>query len=207
MATHNQQVDDRVERFKTAARSAGIKLTHQRLEIFREIAGSVEHPDAEAVYRAVQARVPTVARDTVYRTLWKLQELGLITTLGARRQTVRFDANLDPHHHYVCIRCGLTRDFESSALDGLRIPESVRTLGSIAGTHVEVRGLCRACQPLESQPPPPGSLAQETSGGHPPGAPDGTLRRRAGTTSTASPKAVRAKPTEPSRRSSRRTPE
>ncbi|MDM7917456.1 MAG: Fur family transcriptional regulator, partial [Candidatus Eisenbacteria bacterium] len=139
-------VEERVERFKSAAKGAGIKLTHQRLEIFREIAGSVEHPDAEAVYRAVQLRVPTVARDTVYRTLWTLQELGLVTTLGARRSTVRFDANLDLHHHYVCTQCGLTRDFESASFNALRIPASVRQLGSVAGTHVEVRGLCRACQ-------------------------------------------------------------
>jgi Fur family peroxide stress response transcriptional regulator len=145
--------EDRVERFKSAAKEAGIKLTHQRLEIFREIAHSVEHPDAETVYRAVRLRVPTVARDTVYRTLWKLQELDLITTLGARRQTVRFDANLEPHHHYVCTSCGLTRDFEDASFGALRVPDVVKELGSVAGTHVEVRGLCRACQMRESKEP------------------------------------------------------
>jgi Fur family peroxide stress response transcriptional regulator len=151
MKTNSTEIADRVERFKASARDAGIKLTHQRLEIFREIASSVEHPDAESVFRAVQRRVPTVSRDTVYRTLWKLQELGLVTTLGARRPTVRFDANLDPHHHYVCMNCGLTRDLESATFSALRIPEIVRELGSVAGTHIEVRGLCRACQEKESK--------------------------------------------------------
>ena len=59
----------RVAQFKATAKARGIKLTPQRLEIFREVASSLEHPDAETVYRAVHARMPTVSLDTVYRTL------------------------------------------------------------------------------------------------------------------------------------------
>ncbi|MCK7479895.1 MAG: transcriptional repressor [Candidatus Moduliflexus flocculans] len=59
------------------------------------MASSLEHPDADAVFRAVRKRVPTVSIDTVYRTLWMLNDLGLVTTLGPRRESVRFDANLD----------------------------------------------------------------------------------------------------------------
>ncbi len=138
--------DRRLEHFRTVAREAGLKLTHQRLEIFRELAGTEEHPDAETIFRAVQQRMPTVSLDTVYRTLWTLHDLGLVTTLGPRREGVRFDANLDRHHHFSCVRCGLVRDFESAELDGLRVPDSVRRLGSVADAHVEVRGLCATCQ-------------------------------------------------------------
>lgn len=146
MKVDDATVGPRLEQFKAAAKAAQIKLTHQRLEIFREIASSLDHPDAEAVYRAVQLRVPTVSRDTVYRTLWKLQELGLITTLGLRRQSVRFDANLERHHHYICIRCGLARDFKSTGFNALRVPAAVKELGSIMDTQVEVRGVCASCQ-------------------------------------------------------------
>jgi Fur family peroxide stress response transcriptional regulator len=139
------EIERRLERFKEAARRAGVKLTHQRLEIFREVAASVEHPSAETVMTALTARMPTVSLDTVYRTLWLLHDLGLVSTLGPRRESVRFDANLDHHHHYVCVRCGLARDFESEDLNVLRIPESVKELGSIVKTHVEVRGVCSRC--------------------------------------------------------------
>jgi Fur family transcriptional regulator, peroxide stress response regulator len=139
------QAECRLEHFKAAAKEAGIKLTHQRLEIFREIASTLEHPDADAVFRAVQQRMPTVSLDTVYRTLWTLHDLGLITTLGPRREGVRFDANLERHHHYVCVRCGLVRDFEDAGLDSLRIPDTAKQLGSVVDTHVEVRGLCARC--------------------------------------------------------------
>jgi Fur family peroxide stress response transcriptional regulator len=141
----------RVEQFKAAARARGLKLTPQRLEIFREVASSLEHPDAETVGRAVHARMPTVSLDTVYRTLWMLSDMGLVSTLGVRRESVRFDANLKKHHHYVCVRCGLTRDFESAELHALRLPASVKVLGSVRSTHVEVRGICALCTSKSSK--------------------------------------------------------
>jgi len=140
-----KEVEHRVERLKQAARQAGVKLTPQRIEIFREVAASIEHPSAEMVLKAVQPRMPTVSLDTVYRTLWLLADLGLVSTLGPKRASVRFDANLAQHHHYVCVRCGLARDFESGELDALRIPKAVKELGSVASTHVEVRGVCGRC--------------------------------------------------------------
>jgi len=127
-------------------RKAGLKLTHQRLEVFREVAASVEHPDAEAVFRAVQARMPSLSLDTVYRTLWLLRDLGLLLTLGPRRDSVRFDANLSSHHHFACLKCGLTRDFESAEFDELGVPPAVRRLGRVVFTQVEVRGLCERCE-------------------------------------------------------------
>ncbi len=145
MKVDKGEVARRVERFEAAARQAGVKLTHQRLEIFREVAASLEHPSAEAVLKALRPRLRTVSLDTVYRTLWLLHDLGLVSTLGPRHESVRFDANTEPHHHYVCLRCGLARDFESEELHALRIPEAVKELGSIVGTHVEVRGVCGRC--------------------------------------------------------------
>ena len=136
----------RLEHLKVIATDGGMKLTHQRLEIFREVAGTEAHPDAETIFRAVQQRMPTVSLDTVYRTLWMLHDLGLVTTLGPQRDRVRFDANLDRHHHYVCVRCGLVRDFESERLNGLRLPDAVKQLGSVVDAHVEVRGVCATCQ-------------------------------------------------------------
>lgn len=98
-----------------------------------------------AVFRAVRPRMPTVSLDTVYRTLALASELGVITTVGARRDTVRFDGNQAPHHHFVCIQCGLIRDFESPALDAMPVPASARRLGQVLSTQVEVRGVCPRC--------------------------------------------------------------
>ncbi len=145
MKLDGREIGRRVERFKAAAKDAGVKLTHQRLVIFEAVASSLEHPSAEAVHRAVQATTPTVSLDTVYRTLWLLTDLGLLNTLGVRQESVRFDANVDSHHHYVCTRCGLVRDFESDDLDALKIPATATRFGQVASTHVELRGVCDRC--------------------------------------------------------------
>ena len=143
--TAQSQTELRYAHLQAVTKNAGVKLTHQRLEIFRELADSEAHPDADQVFRAVQNRMPTVSLDTVYRTLWMLHDLGLVTTLGPKRDAVRFDANLDPHHHYVCVRCGLVRDFESAHLHALRLPRAVKDLGRVVDAHVEVRGICANC--------------------------------------------------------------
>lgn len=137
-----------------AARKAGVKLTHQRLEIFREVAASQDHPSAEAVLKALSLRMPTLSHDTVYRTLWLLNDLGLVSTLGPRRESVRFDANLAPHHHFICVRCGLARDFESDELSTLPIPEAVHGFGNIHAARVEVRGVCSTCLSQQTSQPP-----------------------------------------------------
>lgn len=167
MKVDRSEVEQRVQRFEEAARKAGLKLTHQRLQIFREVAASAEHPNAETVLVALKPRMPTVSLDTVYRTLWLLEDLGLVTTLGPRHESVRFDANLSHHHHYVCVRCGLTRDFESPELNRLSIPPEVADFGRIDATQVEVRGVCSRCmqedpKPADDQSPAPNKRKKKT---------------------------------------------
>jgi len=138
-------LQERVKNFRDGLRHAGVKLTHQRLEIFREVAKSGDHPDAETVFKGVRERLPMISLDTVYRTLWLLLDLGLLTTLGPPKGRVRFDANMSSHHHFVCMKCGMTRDFCSKKFDQLKIPDTVKTLGSVQITQVQVRGICLRC--------------------------------------------------------------
>ena len=151
MKAPRQEIEQRMADFKNKCRKSGAKLTHQRLEIFREVAQAGDHPDAEKVFRGVRERMPTVSLDTVYRTLWWLKELGLIKTLGPPRERARFDANLSRHHHFVCIQCGLTRDFYSEKFDKLKLPESVQSIGYAEMTQVEVKGICHKCAAKEKQ--------------------------------------------------------
>ena len=116
MELRPENLKQRMDRFKEALKRAGVKLTHQRLEIFREVAKSGDHPDAETIYKGVRERIPPVSLDTVYRTLWLLLDLGLINTLGPRDR-VRFDANTSSHHHFICKKCGMTRDFNCEEFD------------------------------------------------------------------------------------------
>jgi Fur family peroxide stress response transcriptional regulator len=140
-----KEIEERMRSFVDGFKCSGVKVTHQRLEIFRELARSCDHPDAEKIFRGVRRRVPTISLDTVYRTLWSLVDLGLITILGSHLRRARFDANMSPHHHFVCMNCGMTRDFYDEQFDRLTVPATVETMGTVEGTHVEARGLCVRC--------------------------------------------------------------
>jgi len=145
MKTSTKDIEQRMARFNDVCRKSGAKLTHQRLEIFHEVAQTADHPDAETVFQGVRRRMPTLSLDTVYRTLWWLKELGLIKTLGPPRERARFDANLSRHHHFVCVQCGLTRDFYSESFNKLKLPESIQSIGHAEMTQVEVKGICQQC--------------------------------------------------------------
>jgi Fur family peroxide stress response transcriptional regulator len=162
MKTGEREIKKRMEHFEQVCREAGVKFTHQRMEIFREVAQSGAHPDAETIFQGVRERIPALSLDTVYRALWLLLDLGLITTLGASRGRTRFDANLSRHHHFVCSKCGLTRDFYSDEFNDLKLPNSVEAFGQIETTHVEVRGICRACATTKegNKPIPKGKEAR-----------------------------------------------
>lgn len=142
---NNQSINQAVEGLKLKLKDSSIKLTPQRLEIFKEILNAKDHPNAETIFNRVQRKVPSVSLDTVYRTLWLFNELGLITALGSHREKIRFDPNIESHHHFVCRECGAIHDFYSEELNRISIPEAVNAYGSIENAHVEVRGLCRVC--------------------------------------------------------------
>jgi Fur family peroxide stress response transcriptional regulator len=139
------ELDRRLRGFEQACRARGLKVTHQRTEVFRELVGTEEHPDAETVYQRVRKRVPSISRDTVYRTLAKLEREGLIRRAEAVTGPGRYDANTERHHHFICTSCGAIRDFTSRALDVLPLPRKLSNLGRVESAQVQVRGICAAC--------------------------------------------------------------
>lgn len=145
MSAAESEIQRRMSSFADTCREKGLKATHQRMEVFRELVGSEAHPDAEAVYQKVRLRVPAISRDTVYRTLATLEDHGLIRRAEALSGSTRFDANTDRHHHFICTACGAIKDFHSQALNDLPIPKSVKSFGTIESAQVQVRGVCAAC--------------------------------------------------------------
>ena len=145
MAARVDEVARRVDQLSHGLRDAGLRLTHQRLEIVRVIAADETHPDVETVYRAVRKRVPTISLDTVYRTLATLAERGLISRVLFTPGPARYDANSARHHHFVCTRCGLIRDVEDADLDAIRPTAEVARIGRPDAVSVQFRGVCSAC--------------------------------------------------------------
>ncbi len=139
------EILQRLQHLQAGLQRAGVKLTAQRVAICRALAGSDAHPDAETVYRAVRGHLPTLSRDTVYRTLARLVALGLITRLGAAPGRMRFDGAVRAHHHFCCVRCGAIADVACEALAQGAVPAAVHACGQVQTVQVTVYGLCRRC--------------------------------------------------------------
>ena len=58
------EVEPRLEHIKAVVKEAGIKLTHQSLEIFRELAATKDQPNADSLFRAVQHNACPPCRST-----------------------------------------------------------------------------------------------------------------------------------------------
>ena len=135
-----------IERFESACRNKKLKITQQRLEVFRELARYPGHPTADNIYSRVRRRLKTISLDTVYRTIGTFEKHGLIKRLQLIDNTARYDINLEKHHHLVCTRCRKIEDFYWPDFDRLNLPRGAREWGSPDSKHVEIHGLCQKCR-------------------------------------------------------------
>ena len=139
------EATSRIEYLTEVLRANGFRLTHQRLEVVRELAATDAHPDAEHVFRSVRKRVPTISLDTVYRTLGTLADLGLVSRFVGASGAVRYDPNLSQHHHFVCTGCGRIYDVENPDLDHVTAPDALVKIGQVEHVEVRFRGVCHEC--------------------------------------------------------------
>ena len=136
---------DKVRAFEGLCRKAGLKLTHQRLEIYRELASTYDHPSADDVYKRVQERMPTISMDTVYRTLLTFEHFGVAARVHAFDGQARFDADVSPHQHLACIRCKSIEDFDWEAFEQMKPPAKTKKWGEVKSKHAVIKGMCKKC--------------------------------------------------------------
>jgi len=135
-----------METFEKVCKTKGLRLTHQRTEIFQELAKYPGHPTAENVFTQVRKHLKTISLDTVYRTIATFEEFGLINRIQIVDNSARFDINITVHHHLVCTRCKKIEDFYWPDFEQMNLPDSVGQWGEINSKHVEIRGLCQSCK-------------------------------------------------------------
>ncbi|GAB4264743.1 MULTISPECIES: Fur family transcriptional regulator [Deferrisoma] len=145
MTARTSSVDPELERLREAFQRHGLRLTHQRIELYRAVVSDPSHPTVEAVFRRARTKLPTVSLDTVYRALSLFEKLGLITRVDPTGSGVRYDPDPTPHHHLVCRRCQTILDFRWPEADELEPPIPASTWGVVEGRRVEIWGLCKAC--------------------------------------------------------------
>lgn len=127
-----------------AFRARSLRCTPQRYAVLSHLMRHPVHATAEEIYRAVNQGDPRASRATVYNSLHALMRAGLVREVYFEGKSVRFDANVERHHHFVCERCGRVEDVAWFALP--RLPRRA-SLGARVARSYEVvfRGTCAVC--------------------------------------------------------------
>lgn len=134
-----------MEPLKSLFAKSGLKFTNQRYLVYKAMASAKDHPSAEAVWRRVREEAPAISLDTVYRTLAALEARGLVSRVPGGGDEGRFDGDVSPHHHLVCLTCGAIEDFTMPGAALTDLPPLVAEWGQVRDAQVLVRGVCRAC--------------------------------------------------------------
>jgi Fur family peroxide stress response transcriptional regulator len=136
----------RMSEFVTRCRESGLSVTPQRLAIIDALLSTTEHPTADAICATVRRSHPHVSLATVHRTLDTLCELGEARKVTLLHDSARYDGNVSPHHHVVCVRCRRIRDVELP--DAERLLEGRANIGDfrVYGTSVEFLAVCATCE-------------------------------------------------------------
>ena len=80
-------------------RARGLKVTPQRQLLFGLLNGNTSHPTADALFVEANAQMPGISLRTVYTTLTDLAEMGELRAVSCGSGAIRFDPNVDEHHH------------------------------------------------------------------------------------------------------------
>lgn len=103
--------------FKERLIEAGLQVSAPRLAIAGYVLSTEDHPTAEEVKTEVDKFFPTISLATVYNTLNLFVEKGLLRSLrDPHSESIRYDCNMDPHHHFFDEKTGRLMDIPESTI-------------------------------------------------------------------------------------------
>ena len=121
------------------------RTTKQRSLMLAKLQETCGHPTADELYSITREALPHLSLGTVYRNLELLARQGKVRCIENAGFQKRFDANLMPHHHVRCTRCGRVGDVETD----MPRPDikAARAEGfTLTGAEIFFEGVCSMCK-------------------------------------------------------------
>lgn len=122
------------------------RATAASIVTLKILADSGTHLTVAEVHREMLQTLSTVNKSTVYRTVERLERLGLIHRLDVAGEAQYGSAD-HAHHHAVCTRCGQVSELDRSAASrALSVLEAVTSLRPDRASGLTLRGVCAGCR-------------------------------------------------------------
>ncbi len=132
-------------------REAGLRPTPARRWIVALLRSVRVHPTVDELQRLLHDLDHEIRQATLYQSLAKLADAGVVSSFVDGQGLLRFDANVGTHPHLICTSCGRIADLEPSRAEERRIGGLAADLTRdhagwlVAETRIELRALCPAC--------------------------------------------------------------
>ena len=136
----------KLENFVDDCRAAGLKVTPQRIAVFKLLAESQQHPSAEMLWRRLKKIYPHISLDTVNRNLLTFVEKGLASIVEGSGDVRRYDGDLGNHQHFRCVKCRNIFDFHYEPFDDIKLPASISSKFKVLRKTLYLEGICDVCR-------------------------------------------------------------
>jgi Fur family ferric uptake transcriptional regulator len=143
-ATHSH---DPTEDILDRLRRDGGRVTASRRAIIDAMVDSPSHHMTAAdVVDSVRDGHPDFHESTVYRTLERLTELGVIDRIQIGAGPAVFHLSMAEHHHLVCDRCGAVEEAPPDLLEAVATRLRSEHGFALDARATPLHGLCVACR-------------------------------------------------------------
>ncbi len=127
------------------------KHSRKRDAILACLRSTPTHPSADWIYARLKPEIPDLSLGTVYRNLNLFREEGLIVSVGVVDGLERFDADVSPHMHFICSRCGAVIDAGTAEMSE-RLALCGARCGEVESCRITFSGVCSHCASGASAP-------------------------------------------------------
>jgi Fur family peroxide stress response transcriptional regulator len=137
---------EKLQKLVSLSRKKGLKLTPQRMIIFRVLSELDRHLTADEVYQKAKKDYPMLSAATVYRNLEQMVNAGLLSHLSLGGIAMKYDTNLEEHHHFICTSCGRIHDIYLTKVT-YELDKKKSSLGKakIDAPELYLHGVCEDC--------------------------------------------------------------
>lgn len=141
-----KNVQTKMEAFHKYCRKVGLKMTPQRMAVYKALIETDQHPSAEMLHRRLKGVFPNISLDTVNRTLLTFSEIGVARLVEGSGDAKRFDGNVESHQHFKCLKCKRIIDFHYEPFDDIEVPPEIARKFEIRRKSIYFEGLCDRCR-------------------------------------------------------------
>jgi Fur family ferric uptake transcriptional regulator len=147
---------DAAARFAEYLTKNSLRLTRERRTILGEMARIEGHFEADELLAHFRRRGRRVSRATLYRTLARLVDAGLVHRIEMNQGQARYEMMVGRHHHdhMICLDCGRIIEFESREIERLQDEICRRKGFKMTGHMHQIRGRCANCTPRKKRRSP-----------------------------------------------------